>query len=270
MKRQIITINEKKCTGCGLCATGCPEGAIQIIKGKARLVGDLLCDGLGACIGTCPEDAITIIEREAEPYEEKKVMSNIVKQGPEVLQAHLEHLKAHNQQEYLKQAFGYMKEKGIKHTIPCGCPGTKMMDMRKKTKATERAQGDIGSQLRQWPVQMHLISPAAPYFQGADVLLVADCVAYALGGFHADHLKNKSLAIACPKLDSSQDEYVAKIKSWIEEAKINTLTVMIMQVPCCNGLVRLVQQAMEGVTRKVPVKKIVVGIEGQILSEEWL
>jgi len=117
---------------------------------------------------------------------------------------------------------------------------------------------------------MHLISPVAPYFQGADVLLAADCVAYALGGFHADHLKGKSLAIACPKLDSGQDEYMAKIKSWIEDAKINTLTVMIMQVPCCMGLVRLVLQAMEGIKRKVPVKKVVVGIEGNILQEEWL
>ncbi|MDD5491911.1 MAG: 4Fe-4S binding protein [bacterium] len=224
MKRQIITIDEQKCTGCGLCINGCQEGAIKIIQGKARLVGDLYCDGLGACLNICPEGAITIIEREAEPYQEK------------------EH----------------------------SCPGSKMVDLRKKAAATESARGDIGSQLRQWPVQMHLISPAAPYFQGADVVLAADCVAYALGGFHADHLKNKSLAIACPKLDSGQDEYVAKIKSWIEEARINTLTVMIMQVPCCMGLVRLVQQAMEGVKRKVPVKKIVVGIDGEILQEEWL
>ncbi len=219
MKRQIIKIDEQKCTGCGLCANGCPEGAIQIIKGKARLVGDLLCDGLGACIGTCPEGAITIEEREA---------------------------------------------------VPCSCPGSKMMDLRKKTAAPECVQGNIGSQLRQWPVQMHLISPSAPYYKGADVLLAADCTAYALGGFHADYLKGKALAIACPKLDSGLDEYTAKIRSWIEEAKINTLTVMVMQVPCCTGLVRLVQQAMEGATRKVPVKKIVVGIEGQILSEEWL
>jgi NAD-dependent dihydropyrimidine dehydrogenase PreA subunit len=224
MKRKIITIDEEKCNGCGLCANACHEGAIKIVKGKARLVGDLYCDGLGACIGTCPEGAITIIEREADPYQE------------------------------------------IEH----GCPGSKIMDMRKKTAANESTQGEINSQLRQWPIQMHLISPVAPYFKGADVLLAADCVAYALGGFHTDYLKGKSLAIACPKLDSSQEEYVAKIKSWIEEAKINTLTVMIMQVPCCMGLVSLVQQAMEGVKRKFPVKKVVVGIEGDILKEEWL
>lgn len=270
MKRQIITIDERKCTGCGLCANSCPEGAIKIIKGKAKLVGDLLCDGLGACIGTCPEGAITIVEREAEPYNEKKVMSNIVKQGSDVLQAHLDHLKAHNQKEYLKQALDYIQDKGRKRASPGGCPGARMMDMREKAVAHENTLGEISSQLRQWPVQMHLVSPAAPYFQGADVLLAADCVAYALGGFHAEHLKGKALAIACPKLDSNQEEYAAKIKSWIEDAKINTLTVMIMQVPCCMGLVRLVQQAMEGVKRKVPVKKIVVGIEGQILSEEWL
>ncbi len=224
MKRKIIKIDEKKCNGCGLCANACHEGAITIIKGKARLVGDLYCDGLGACIGTCPEGALTIVEREAEPYNEKEP----------------------------------------------GCPGSKMMDMRKKTTAADSIPGEIPSQLRQWPIQMHLISPLAPYYQGADVLLVADCVAFALGGFHADYLKGKSLAIACPKLDTGQEEYIAKIKSWIEEAKINTLTVMIMQVPCCMGLVRLVQQAVEGVKRKVPVKKIVVGIEGDILREEWL
>lgn len=270
MKRQIIKIDEQKCTGCGLCAKGCPEGAIKIINGKARLVGDLYCDGLGVCIGTCPESAISIEEREAEPYEEKKVMSNIVEQGPEVLEAHLEQLKEQAQRKYLKQAFDYIKEKGIKNTNPGGCPGSEMVDMRKKTAAIESVPGNISSQLRQWPVQLHLISPGAPYYKGADVLLAADCVAYALGGFHADHLKGKLLAIACPKLDSGQEEYIAKIKSWIEDAKINTLTVMIMQVPCCMGLVRLVLQAMEGVKRKVPGKKIVVSIEGNILQEEWL
>jgi len=130
--------------------------------------------------------------------------------------------------------------------------------------------GKIQSQLRQWPIQLHLVSPAAPYYEGADVLLAADCVAYALGGFHPDFLKGKALAIACPKLDEGHEAYVKKITSWLEDAKINTLTVLIMQVPCCMGLVGLAQQALQAATRKVPVKYVVVSLQGEILKEEWL
>ena len=131
-------------------------------------------------------------------------------------------------------------------------------------------QGDMKSQLRQWPIQLHLVSPTAPYYQGADVLLTADCVAYALGSFHPTYLAGKSIAIACPKLDEGQDIYVEKIKSWIEDAKINTLTVLIMQVPCCMGLLQLAKQAAENAKRKVPIKYLVVGLQGEILEEEWI
>ncbi len=150
-----------------------------------------------------------------------------------------------------------------------GCPGSKMMDFTKNENAIE-VEGEINSHLQQWPIQMHLISPTAPYYQGADVLLTADCVAYALGGFHRDYLKGKSIAIACPKLDEGQDIYKEKIKSWIDDAEINTLTVMIMQVPCCMGLVELARTAIQESTRKVPVKYVVVGLQGDILKEEWL
>jgi hypothetical protein len=139
----------------------------------------------------------------------------------------------------------------------------------KDEETQEETTGKVKAQLRQWPIQMHLISPTAPYYQGADVLLTADCVAYALGGFHPDHLKGKSIAIACPKLDEGQDVYVEKIKSWLEDAKINTLTVLIMQVPCCMGLLNLAQQAAQSSKRTVPIKSIVVGLQGEILSEEW-
>ena len=151
-----------------------------------------------------------------------------------------------------------------------GCPGSKMHDFTEKKNTEDTAVGKVESQLRQWPIQLHLISPAAPYYQGADVLLVADCVAYALGNFHTDYLKGKSIAIACPKLDDGQDTYIEKIKALLEDAKINTLTVMTMQVPCCRGLVNLTQQAAKDSKRKVPVKSIVVGIQGEILSEEWI
>ncbi len=151
-----------------------------------------------------------------------------------------------------------------------GCPGSRMVDFREKRDQTkDEATGKIQSQLRQWPIQLHLISPTASYYQGADVLLTADCVGYALGGFHPEFLKGKSLAIACPKLDEGQDIYQEKIKSWIDDAKINTLTVLIMQVPCCMGLLNLAQQAAKGTKRKVPVKYVVVGIQGEILKEEW-
>ena len=151
-----------------------------------------------------------------------------------------------------------------------GCPGSRMVDFREKNDPSkEEVTGKIQSQLRQWPIQLHLISPTASYYQGADVLLTADCVGYALGGFHPDFLKGKSIAIACPKLDEGQDVYQEKIKSWIDDAKINTLTVMIMQVPCCMGLLNLAQQAAKSAKRKVPVKYVVVGIQGEILKEEW-
>lgn len=152
-----------------------------------------------------------------------------------------------------------------------GCPGSATRDFTDRgDRSSEEAQGTLLSHLRQWPIQMHLVSPTAPYYQGADVLLTADCVGYALGNFHRDYLQGKSMAIACPKLDEGQDTYVEKIKSWLEDAKINTLTVMIMQVPCCMGLLGLAQQAAEDSKRQVPIKCVVVGIQGDILQEEWI
>ncbi len=151
-----------------------------------------------------------------------------------------------------------------------GCPGSRMIDFSEKDEKENEATGEIKSHLQQWPIQMHLISPTAPYYQGADVLLTADCVAYAMGGFHRDFLKGKSIAIACPKLDEGQDIYTEKIKSWIEDAGINTLTVMTMQVPCCMGLVSLAQEALQQSEKKIPIKSIVVSLQGEILQEEWI
>ena len=151
-----------------------------------------------------------------------------------------------------------------------GCPGSQVLDFNAKEEGdTGEAVGKIESQLRQWSIQLHLVSPAAPYYQGADVLLTADCVAYALGDFHRQFLKGKSIAIACPKLDEGQDIYQGKIKSLIEDAKINSLTVLIMQVPCCMGLLNLAQQAAQASQRKVPIKNVVVGVQGEVLKEEW-
>jgi hypothetical protein len=152
-----------------------------------------------------------------------------------------------------------------------GCPGSVIQDLKDDDgRVRQDAEGPLLSHLRQWPIQLHLVSPTAPYYQGSDVLLSADCVAFSLGSFHRDFLKGKSLAIACPKLDDGQDAYIEKIRSWIEDAQIKTLTVMIMQVPCCMGLSNLAQQAAQGAQRQIPIRRVVVGIQGEILREEWL
>jgi NAD-dependent dihydropyrimidine dehydrogenase PreA subunit len=276
VKREIIKIDEEKCNGCGLCVPNCPEGALQIIDGKARLVSDLFCDGLGACIGNCPEGAIFVEEREAEEYDERKVMENIVKQGKNTIKAHLQHLKDHGADKYLKQAKDFLQEMGIDDPIKEGihahgasCPGSRIMEFSKEEKSVTEG-GKRSSQLRQWPIQLHLLSPNAPYFIGKDVLLAADCTAFSIGDFHKDFLKGKTLAIACPKLDSGRDIYVDKIRKMIDEAKINTLTVLVMEVPCCSGLLQIAKKALDSATRKIPIKLIVVGIKGEIIKEEWI
>jgi len=281
MKRSIIKIDDEKCTGCELCVPNCPEGAIQIIDGKARLVSDLFCDGLGACLGHCPEGAITVEERDAEPYDERKVMANVVPHGRNTIKAHLTHLKDHNQTEFYQQALDYLKEnnidipeeedKAVQQPQFSGCPGSKTMSFKDDPSAAQDdLQGKRPSQLTHWPIEMHLISPNASHYQGADLLLAADCTAFSMGDFHKDHLKGKVLTIACPKLDEGQEIYLEKLKALIDTAKINTLTVMIMQVPCCGGLLRLAQQAVSESDRKIPIKTIVVGIQGEILKEEWI
>ncbi len=309
MLRKIIQIDEEKCNGCGLCIPNCHEGALQIIDDKARLISDLFCDGLGACLGHCPEGAIEIIEREAAPYNETIVMETIVKQGRNTILAHLEHLRDHNEHEFLKEAVAYIKkheidmspEAEIKPTIAskvvfpnmkealnhvkpessCGCGSSKTMDFRidldqVNTSVVAASASAVApapaaqSELRQWPVQLHLVNPNASYFQGTDVVLAADCVAFAMGDFHERLLKNKSLAIACPKLDTNKEVYLDKLSTMISDSKINTLTVPIMEVPCCGGLIQMAKAAVEQSGRNIPVKKIVVGIKGDILSEEWV
>jgi len=279
MKRQIIEIDEEKCDGCGLCIPECPEGAIQIIDGKARLISDLFCDGLGACLGHCPPGAITVVEREAEPYDEVKVMENIIRHGKNTIKAHLKHLHDHGEVELLKTAVSFLEESDI--TVPdfksvapacapgSACPGSQNMAFVDQIQTPDDS-ADVPSALTHWPIQMHLVSPMAPQFVGADLLLAADCVAFSLGNFHQKYLPGKALTIACPKLDQQQQVYLEKLKVLINEAKINTLTVMIMQVPCCRGLLMMAQQAQQESSRKIPVKVMVVGIQGEILEDTWI
>ena len=287
MKRKIIQIDDEKCNGCGLCIPKCQEGALQIIDGKARLISDLFCDGLGACIGHCPEGAIEIVEREAEPYDERKVMETIATKGRNTILAHLEHLRDHNEQEYLKEAIQFIKENNIdmrENNIESldpqliqfgGCPGSRTMDFNIKEPVAAATSGvavsetDAPSELKQWPVQLHLLNPQASYFRNADVVLAADCAAFAMGNFHSRYLKGKSLAIACPKLDTNKESYLQKLTSMIADTKINSLTVIIMEVPCCGGLLQMAQTARENAKRNIPVKLAVVSIQGEVLEEEW-
>jgi len=293
MIREIIRIDEDKCNGCGLCIPACPEGALQVIDGKARLVSDLMCDGLGACIGECPEGAITIENREAEPYNERQVIREIVRHGENTVIAHLKHLLDHNEMDYFEEAVEYLDS--IALTLPfdlekaldmvyeadlsnntCsshGCPGAAIREfnidldkMQEETVETEVHTGQR-SELRQWPVQMHLVNPKASYFKNADVVLAADCVAFAAGDFHQKFLKGNSLAIACPKLDQGKEVYVQKLQAMIDEGMIRSLHVVIMEVPCCSGLMHIAQLALESAEKKIPVKKTVIGIQGNVIGE---
>jgi ferredoxin len=282
MKRKIIRIDEEKCDGCGQCMPGCPEGALQMIEGKARLVSDLFCDGLGACLGHCPQGAITIEEREAAPYDERQVIAGIARQGKAVIEAHLQHLRDHNETTYLQQAYDYLREHGLiasqsaasSRLHPAsfktgGCPGSQSVSFAGCDSSVEQPKpaGPQPSRLTHWPIQLHLISPMAPHFRGSDLLLAADCVPFAVGGFHEDHLKGKTLAIACPKLDSGQEVYLEKLRSLIDDAEINSLTVMIMQVPCCSGLLHLARRAVDQAKRKMPIQFQVIGLRGEILQQ---
>jgi len=239
MKRDIIKIDEELCNGCGQCVPNCHEGALQVIDGKIRLVNELMCDGLGACIGHCPEGAITIEAREAEPYKESTVI------------------------EQMNVSATNVHEGGE-------CPGSRPIVIEKTDRNESITLTDQPSELRQWPVQMHLVNPNASYFRNSNLLLSADCVAFSMGNFHNNFLKDKSLAIACPKLDNGSDIYIEKLTALIDAAKVNTITVMMMEVPCCGGLLQMVKTALANASRKIPVKKMVVSIRGQILQEEWL
>jgi Fe-S-cluster-containing hydrogenase component 2 len=281
MKRKIISIDEEKCDGCGLCMPGCPEGALQMIDGKARLVSDLFCDGLGACLGHCPQGAISIEEREAAAYDERQVIAGIARQGKAVIEAHLQHLREHNETTYLQQAYDYLREHGFitsagspagqpQHPAALrahGCPGSQTVSFGERDGSSGKSPaGPQPSRLTHWPVQLHLISPQASHFRGSRLLLAADCVPFALGGFHEEYLKGKTLAIACPKLDHDQEVYLEKLTRLIEDAAIESLTVIIMQVPCCSGLLQLARRAAAQANRKVPVSHIVVGLRGEILQ----
>ncbi|UCF04998.1 MAG: 4Fe-4S binding protein [bacterium] len=344
MLRQIITIDEEKCDGCGQCVPNCPEGALQIIDGKARLVNDLFCDGLGACIGHCPLGAITIEEREAEEYDENMVMENIVKQGDSVVKAHLEHLRDHGLTGYVREAINYLIERDLdvpeefrspngaikskhgEHSRPegamltahdrsasahsghgnphgtgagmrhvdavievgrsgneevnapqhdsdsisqpgvtgCGCPGSRVIDLG-ESDAIHPSGAEYErrpSRLRQWPVQIMLVPPFAPYLQGADLLIAADCVPFAFPDFHEELLNGKIVLVGCPKLDDA-GYYTEKLTQVFKQNDIKSVTVAHMEVPCCFGMLKVVRDAITSSGKEIPLQEINISIRGE-------
>ncbi|MFH0985472.1 MAG: 4Fe-4S dicluster domain-containing protein [Candidatus Omnitrophota bacterium] len=253
MKRKIIEIDREKCNGCGLCTKACAEGALVLDKdNKAVLVKEIFCDGMGACLDVCPVDALKIIERESDGYDPKAAFDHVLKtQGTDAAK------KVHGAP--VPPSGGTLPHFG-------GCPGTMAREIKREVSGTSGspAAGSVASELSQWPIQLHLISPLAPYFKECDLLIAADCTAFTLGSFHQDMLKGKKLVIACPKLDETEG-YVEKIAELLKHNTVYSLTVVIMEVPCCTGLFRMVQEAVALSGKQLPVKRVVVGLDGAIL-----
>ncbi len=231
--RTIIRIDEEKCTGCGLCVPGCAEGALQIVEGKARLVKEIYCDGLGACLGACPEGALTLENREAEAFDEAAV----------------------------EEHFQWME---LNEQLPCGCPGSAIRTVGGEAPAPTDARatsGSIASALRQWPVQLMLVPPGAPFLKGADLLLCADCVPFAMPDLHSRFMAGRSVLVACPKLDDAA-HYRSMLIELFRESQPKSITVVRMEVPCCGGLAHLAEEAHKEAGLNSPLDVHVVEIEG--------
>ncbi|NOZ23436.1 MAG: 4Fe-4S ferredoxin [Planctomycetes bacterium] len=238
IRRKIVHIDEEKCDGCGQCVDACAEGAIQIVDGKARLVSDTYCDGLGDCLGECPQGAITVEEREAEPFDEE---------------AAKEHVQRLTQKE---------------SKLPCGCPGSSVKEIVRPTPPDAQTPCEmVSSELTNWPVQLTLVPPDAPYFKGADLLVVADCVPFAFAGFHERFLRGKPVVVGCPKLDDPES-HAEKLTEILKCSSIKTLTVVHMEVPCCSGLTRIAEAALEASGGGIPFHDVTIGIRGEVLKEE--
>jgi len=232
--RKIIRIDEEKCHGCGVCVPACAEGALQIIDGKAKLISEKYCDGLGACLGECPQEAITIEERAAEHFDE------------EAVKLHLE------------------EEKPTMEELPCGCSSTTVTRFERQAGVAPGEATNQQSMLGHWPVQLTLVPPTAPFLQGADLVLAADCVPFAYAGFHQDFLKGHSLLVACPKLDDFQ-AHLKKLTDILSHSQVKSLTVVHMEVPCCSGLVHMAKQAIELSGKDIPFKEVTVSIKGDLM-----
>jgi len=236
--RNIVKIDEEKCDGCGQCVDACAEGAIKIVDGKAKLVSEIYCDGLGACIGQCPQDAITIEKREAAKFDEEATKAHLAKE-----------------QESQKQA-------------DFVCPGMRAQKLREKGQTTN-STAQVPSQLSHWPVQLKLVPPSAPYFANADLLLVADCVPFAMGDFHNRFLKDHSIVVGCPKLDDAEF-YIEKLAAILKANKLNSLTVIHMEVPCCSGLTQIARQAISKNKIEMSFQDVTIDLQGNVSRAETI
>jgi len=235
--RKVVRIDEEKCNGCGACVPACAEGALQIIDGKAKLISEKYCDGLGACLGECPEGAITIEERTVEEFDEEAVKHHLEEKEP------------------------------VSEDLPCGCPSAMVTQFERQEK-TEAAPIKIlpqQSMLSHWPVQLALVPPTAPFLQGTDLVLTADCVPFAYAGFHQDFLGGRALLVACPKLDDFQ-AHLMKLTDILRHAQVKSLTVVHMEVPCCAGLAHMATQAIRLSGKDTPFREVTVGIKGDLKS----
>jgi Pyruvate/2-oxoacid:ferredoxin oxidoreductase delta subunit len=246
--RKIIRIDEEKCDGCGLCVPSCAEGAIRIVDGKARLVAEKYCDGLGACLGECPQGALAVIDAEADPFDEEAA-KELVRAGLNMIQDHPSEKKCGD------------------GTLPCGCPSSLMQTFAPQT-ACDRANipsvqpGSGLSTLTHWPIQISLVPPSAPFLQGADLLVAADCTPAAYARFHDDLLRGKTLLLGCPKFDDAE-EYINKFAAIFETAEIKSVTIAVMEVPCCQGLPVIVRKGMALSGKKIPLEVVVISTRGE-------
>lgn len=252
--RKIVKIDEEKCNGCGLCVPSCAEGAIKIIDGKARLVAEIYCDGLGACLGECPEDAIIIEEREADAYDEKATEEHLISIGRDPAAAH---------RSSAPQAAA-TQPKPQPHFA--GCPGSQMRNLQPTPSAEPKDEGGkVASRLRQWPIQLHLVPPFAPFLQGAELIVAADCTAFAYAEFHRELLEGKQIVIGCPKLDDISF-YQEKLTEMFKQNDLKSITVIHMEVPCCYGLVQATQAALQASGKDTPFHDVMISVNGEIVQ----
>ncbi len=241
-KRKIVEIDEELCDGCGLCATACAEGALEIREGKARLIKESYCDGLGACLGPCPRGAVRVTEREADEFD------------PEEVEEYLAAKKQAENQEFQKA---------------CGCPSSRIETFlnapREQKKAAGSETAEVESELTHWPIQIRLVPPNAPFLKGADLLVVSDCAPLAYPNFHQKFMRNKAVLLGCPKFDNAQ-EYVAKFAEIFRVADIKSVTVVDMEVPCCSAMPAIVQKAMREAGKEISMEEVVISVRGDILA----
>ncbi|OYT15541.1 MAG: 4Fe-4S ferredoxin [Bacteroidetes bacterium 4572_77] len=287
MKRDIITIDEDKCTGCGICITGCHEGALQLIDGKARLVNEIFCDGLGACIADCPEDAIRIEHKEASAYNETETMKTLLEKSDATVIAHLEHLHNHNAMDFYKEGVEYLKEqkrfdiltelgkvldapKKIEMpTAPsgCGCSSSEEKEFKPQHLAAPTINNiSTQSELTHWPVQLHLVSISAPFFKNPELVIMSTCGPIASPTVHQDYIRGRSVIVACPKLDRTEP-YREKLAGIFENGGIRKVLVVRMEVPCCSGLTKIIQDA-RGMSGKsdIIIEEHTLSLQGELIS----